>query len=94
MSTRVTVQNMQSPQGNDVPNQFEIFTDDGKYFQSYRTLIAFKPANNRGPVRLNKDAWDYSRTTVKYRNAFLDMTTAQVKAGIADGSILLVEFGD
>jgi hypothetical protein len=63
------VENMRSPNGNQVPNQFIIWTDKGKYFQSYRTIIAFIDNNNN--VFLDKDSWDYSRTTGKYRNIFL-----------------------
>lgn len=63
------VYNMKSPNGNDVPNQFEIYTDDGAYFQSYRSVIAFKPCG--GKIQLDEKYWDYSRTTSKYLNQFL-----------------------
>jgi hypothetical protein len=70
----------------------------GDMFQSYETVIAFKPTQSwRGScntIYLDSDAWDYSRTTSKYRNQFLGMTTAQVKAGIKDGSIKLVNLND
>tara|TARA_R100001594_G_C3988048_1_gene251727 strand:- start:17 stop:280 length:264 start_codon:yes stop_codon:yes gene_type:complete len=77
------VENMRSPNGNQVPNQFIIWTDKGKYFQSYRTIIAFIDNNNN--VFLDKDSWDYSRTTGKYRNIFLgekrDSTIYSIKIG-------------
>ena len=77
------VENMTSPNGNQVPNQFIIWTDKGKYFQSYRTIIAFIDNNNN--VFLDKDSWDYSRTTGKYRNIFLgekrDSTMYSIKIG-------------
>ena len=77
------VENMRSPNGNQVPNQFIIWTDKGKYFQSYRTIIAFIDNNNN--VFLDKDSWDYSRTTGKYRNIFLgekrDSTMYSIKIG-------------
>ena len=79
----MTVENMRSPRGNQVPNQFIIWTDKGKYFQSYRTIIAFIDNNNN--VFLDKDFWDYSRTTGKYRNIFLgekrDSTMYSIKTG-------------
>ena len=36
---------------------FEIYDDKGKYFQSYRVIIAF--IDNNGKVFLDKDYWDY-----------------------------------
>ena len=65
----MTVSNMTSSRGNQIPNQFIIQTNEGKYFQSYKTIIAF--IDNDGNVFLDKDYWDYSRTTGKYRNIFL-----------------------
>ena len=77
------VENMRSPKGNQVPNQFIIWTDEGRYFQSYRTIIAFIDNNNN--VFLDEDSWDYSRTTGKYRNIFLgekrDHTMYSIKTG-------------
>jgi len=67
------VRNMESSRGNRVPNQFIITDDKGKYFQSYNTLIAFQPWD--GKLQLDKDSWDYSRTTSKYRNMFTGLTT-------------------
>lgn len=61
----IQVNQMCSPRtGNPVPNQFKIYTKKGVYFQSYETLIAFKP--NEGKLKLDKNYWDYSRTTLKY----------------------------
>ena len=79
----MTVENMRSPRGNQVPNQFIIWSDEGKYFQSYRTTIAFIDNNNN--VFLDRDSWDYSRTTGKYRNLFLcenrKLTEEKIKSG-------------
>ena len=79
----MTVENMRSPRGNQVPNQFIIWADEGKYFQSYRVIIAF--IDNNGKVFLDKDYWDYSRTTGKYRNIFLgekrDNTVRSIRTG-------------
>tara|TARA_R110000868_G_scaffold160448_3_gene390070 strand:+ start:2006 stop:2263 length:258 start_codon:yes stop_codon:yes gene_type:complete len=74
---------MQSGRGNDIANQFEIFTEEGVYFQSYRTIIAFKAT---GQVYLDEGSWDYSMTTGKYRNIFLGEdkkeTNRKIKAGV------------
>jgi len=83
------VQNMHSPRGTTVANQFEIITDEGVYFQSYSTIIAFRPRS--GKIQLDADKWDYPKTTSKYRNIFLRMTTKEVEAKIKSGEIELVD---
>ena len=55
---------------NERPNQFLIVTPEGHYFQSYKTLIAFRDNDNQ--VWLDENHWDYSTTTGKYRNIFLN----------------------
>ena len=80
---KVKVYNMTSPNGNKVANQFEIYTDKGKYFQSYKTIIAL--VDNKGQVFLDKYKWNYSRTTSKYRNIFLNDDTKSVKEKITSG---------
>ena len=85
----VRVQNMQGRNGT-VKNQFEIFTSEGVYFQSYSTIIAFKPYG--GKIQLNKNDWDYSRTTGKYRNIFLRETKAETEKKIKSGEYEMVEF--
>ena len=84
------VSNMTSNNGNSVPNQFIIQSDDGtiQQFQSYKTIIAHKCGDS---LELDSGSWDYSKTTSKYRNQFTGLTTAQTKAGIADGSIILTD---
>ena len=84
----VKVENMKSGQGNDIPNQFIIETNEGLWFQSYRTVIAFKPLS--GPVCLDERAWDCSRTTSKYRSLFLNEPTAETKKKIKEGIYQLV----
>ena len=60
----------------------------GDLFQSYDSNIAYR--DYLSVLYLDKRYWDYSLTTSKYRNQFTGLTTAQTKAGIADGSIKLV----
>ena len=66
----IKVLNMISNNGNRIPNQFIIITPEGKYFQSYNSIIAFK--DNEGKIILDRNKWDYSTTTGKYRNIFLN----------------------
>lgn len=87
------VENMTSPNGNPVPNQFIIKTKDTAVFQSYSSTIVrieYGP-DGKEKVFLDKDKWDYSRTTSKYRNLFLGKTTQQIKARIKSGEYQLVD---
>jgi len=69
-------------------NQFLIYTDDGVYFQSYYTIIAFK---SRGQVYLDDNRWDYSVTTGRYRNLFLgDDSIKETRKKIASGEYKLI----
>ena len=74
---------MASPSGGDVPNQFIITTPEGTYFQSYKSIIAFKDKD--GNITLGRD-WGYSVTTGKYRNIFLGedkkTTEKKIKEGV------------
>ena len=83
------VENMTSTKGNKIANQFKIFTNEGVYFQSYSTVIAFRPLF--GKIQLDENAWDYSRTTAKYRNIFLRETKAETLRKIKSGEYLLVD---
>jgi len=56
--------------GRPIANQFIIETAKGRYFQSYDSIIAFKPYF--GKTELDEHYWDYSRTTGRYRNMFLN----------------------
>jgi hypothetical protein len=81
---RIRVENMNSPQsGHPVANQYVIGTEVGEYFQSYRSIIAFKA--NDGSITLDENYWDYSRTTGKYRNQFLGEMTADTRKKIKSG---------
>jgi hypothetical protein len=85
----LNVQNMTSNNGNKIPNQFIIQAPDGLYFQSYSTVIAFKPL--AGPLQLDINNWNYSNTTSKYRNIFTGLTTKETERRIKAGEILLVD---
>lgn len=76
--------------GNNGPvkNQFVIQTDKGLVFQSYSTIIAAKVD---GRVLLDRDAWDYSVTTGKYRNRFLGEAKRETERKIKDGVYVLVD---
>ena len=70
------VSNMISSKGNKVANQFVINDDsNNELYQSYHAIVAKRYPN--GMVELDKKYWDYSRTTSKYRNMFLNETNQE-----------------
>lgn len=99
------VQNMQSKRtGRDVPNQF-IITDEGRgalgnfrlreVFQSYKTVIAVRVVwDDNTQITLDRDKWDYSRTTGKYRNMFLGETKKETERKIASGEYKLANLNN
>jgi len=86
---------MEGKSGKAVPNQFII--DDGWfiYFQSYKSIIVKEeyPHGNmtRKQVFLDRDKWDYSKTTGKYRNQFLGETRKETEAKIKSGEYILAD---
>jgi hypothetical protein len=86
------ISNMTSSRGNVVPNQFIIHTPEATYFKSYDSIIiiTFFDSSKRIVV-LDKNYWDYSKTTSKYRNKFLGKTTKEIKSLIGSGEYLLMD---
>lgn len=84
----IKVENMESTRGNKIANQFIIKTDEGVYFQSYNSIIVFKPFE--GKTQLDDSTWDYSVTTGKYRNQFLNENKKETQAKIDSGEYELV----
>jgi hypothetical protein len=87
----IRVETMQSPTGGDVPNQVILSTRDNglRLFKSYGRSIALEEDGK--PTLLDERYYDYSRTTAKYRNAFLNDTTDGVKRGIKSGEYILTD---
>ena len=85
----IKVENMESDAGNSIANQFIITTDNGVYFQSYRSIIAYREYG--GKMYLDKHYWDYSTTTGKYRNQFLGEGIKETRQKIKDGLYKLVD---
>ena len=86
---KIKVENMRSNSGNKIPNQFIIQTEDGLYFQSYSSIIAFKPYGEK--TVLDAHYWDYSVTTGKYRNEFLGEGIAETRKKIKSGEYELAD---
>ena len=95
------IENMVSANGNAVSNQF-IVTEHGcgalgnfterKTFQSYSTTIAIKTTwpCGRVDIVLDRDSWDCSVTTGKYRNQFLGETKKDTERKIKSGEYKLI----
>ncbi len=76
------VYNMTSNNGNKVSNQFIIEDKNKTYFQSYNSIIVL---NKNGKITLDSYYWDYSVTTGKYRNQFLNEGIAETRKKIKEG---------
>ena len=85
------VENMRSARGNKVANQFIINDKGEEYFQSYRSIIAKK---SQGKIYLDEYYWDYSTTTGKYRNQFLNEGIADTRKKIASGEYILTDLNN
>lgn len=80
-----------------VRNQFLIHTSKGEVFQSYDTIVAARvrwddPTDKLCPYGrtfLDAKYWDYSVTTGKYRNQFLNETKAETERKIRSGEYVL-----
>ena len=80
---KIKVKQMTSPRsGGSVANQFIIYTSEGRYFQSYDSIIV---AIENGKITLDENTWDYSRTTGKYRNEFLGEYIEETRSKIESG---------
>jgi len=92
------VENITSNNGNKVANQF-IITDDNynQYFQSYNSIIVKKFFHNwedgteTTSTYLDQKYWNYSNTTGKYRNIFLNETIKETKKKIKSGEYILTD---
>ena len=92
------VTNMTSNKGNKIANQFIIYNDNEEYFQSYKSIIVkkvtqwfFDYEQKEIKIYLDKNYWNYSKTTGKYRNIFLNEATKETEKKIASGEYILTD---
>ena len=84
------VKNMISNKGNKIANQFIITDDNGvETFQSYNSVIARNANMGKGSIMLDEYYWNFSVTTSKYRNIFLNETTKETQQKIKSGEYRL-----
>ena len=84
------VNNFLSPRSNKpIANQFKIVMQNGlEIFQSYETIIAVMDHKNF-QVYLDKNHWNYSNTTSRYRKLYLNEDTKTTKEKIKKGIYIL-----
>jgi len=83
------VENMIGYTGRKIQNQFIIYGNGFKLFQSYNSPIAMLKGDK---VYIFRD-WDYSTTTGKYRNMFLNETKQETLKKLKSGEYTAVDFG-
>lgn len=88
----MTVKNMTNTNGRKVPNQFVISDGNKTTFQSYESPIITIDGDNK-VIEIGED-WNYSRTTGRYRNKFMEdegfaelASTKGLEKAIKDGKI-------
>lgn len=69
-------------------NQFIVTDGEKTILQSYQSVIAIKENEK---VTLDSRYWDYSKTTGKYRNQFLNETKKETEAKIKAGAYILAD---
>lgn len=85
------VSNITNSRGNVVKNQFIISEGSKKTFQSYDSTIAeIKHSSTSKPIiTLDEYYWNYSVTTSRYRNIFLNENTQDTQSKIDSGEYKL-----
>ena len=93
----ITTSNMNTARGGKASNQFELYYENGVAFQSYESIIAIKfgnyeniPEKLKGKIVLGSD-YDYSKTTNKYRCAFLGEYMKETRQKLENGTYLFCE---
>ena len=82
------VKNIISNKDNKIANQFILYFDNGEVFQSYSSIIAILIYNDN-TYYLGQD-WDYSSTTGKYRNLFLNSNKKTIEKDLKTGEAILI----
>ena len=87
---KVKILNMTGHAGGAVRHQFIIKTNKGVYFQSYDSIVIFQ-SYKTGKTILDRQKWDCSTTTGKYRNLFLGEKKAETERKIKSGEYTLAD---
>ena len=85
------VKNMLSSRsGKPIANQFVVTVDNMEIFQSYKTVIAVRRANDTEVVLLDYN-YSYSPTTSKYLYQFLGFKKDRINMKVQDNSIRIMD---
>ncbi len=86
------IRHMNGRTGRAIQNQVLIYDTDSTVFQSYGIAIAKRQfENGKMIVLLDKENWDYSQTTGRYRNIFLGETRKETERKIQTGEYKLID---
>jgi|WetSurMetagenome_2_1015567.scaffolds.fasta_scaffold00711_34 hypothetical protein len=88
MIGKYKVKPLMTNNGTVAKEQYVIHADGKEIFQSYDTIICII---ENGAVTLDKNLWNYSTTTSKYRNKFLGETTKDTQKKINSGEYKLAD---
>ena len=84
--------------GKPVANQYVIEDQNHAYFQSYDSVIVKTTVlcdiSQPLQIELDHKYWNYSVTTSKYRNQFLNESTKETQAKINSGEYKLVDLNN
>lgn len=77
------------------PNQFSIMFENGRVLQSYDSIIVVEFYYREDNKHSNKiyfgTDWNYSRTTSKYRNMWLNRDTKWCKDMVNTNQVLVID---
>lgn len=81
--------------GNPAEHQFIEFDSNYTMFVSYNTnIVKTTFENGIRVVYLDAEYYDYSQTTIRYRNQFLGETSKEIEKKIKDGIYLLTNLNN
>lgn len=90
----IKVETLLTPRGYHSYHLIIDVEHDGKYLIGYSKVIAFIPHSKFSSVLLDKQFYDYSRTTISFRNKFLGVNSKKVENMIANKEYKLVDLNN
>ena len=79
---------MRTDKGNSARDQHIIYYEGRVYFQSYGAIIALK---DMGRIFLDERYWKASRTTIRYRNKFIGLSSKEIEESVEEGHFILAD---
>ena len=92
----IKVIELHAREGKPMRNQYVLRCTDGDYLQSYDSIIAFIPARygdaiviGDGKIKLDPEYYNYSQTTAKARDIFLQIDRETFKKNLEAGIYIM-----